>query len=71
MEVTGRLTSSCVRYSCGSTSWRRHELIKPARMAAVRPPRGLPSKSEFLRLPKYFDSRNYVVYSVPTTMEAI
>src|SRR5271165_2061496 len=46
----GRFINSCVRYNCGSTSWRRQLLVKLAKIAAVRPPRGLPTNKEFLRL---------------------
>jgi hypothetical protein len=60
MGAAGKLTSSCVRYGCGSTSCRRQVLVRLASMDAVRPPRGLPTNSEFLRLWKYFHSRNYV-----------
>jgi len=45
-------------------SCRRQLLVKLARIAAVRPPRGLPTKREFLRLSKYFDSRNYVQFRI-------
>ena len=38
-----------VRYRCGSISWRRQVLVRLANMAAVRPPRGLPTNNEFLR----------------------
>jgi hypothetical protein len=36
-------------------SCRRQLLVRLARIAAVRPPRGLPTNKEFLRLSKYFD----------------
>ncbi len=36
-----------MRYSCGSIWCRRQVLVKLARVANVRPPRGLPTKREF------------------------
>jgi len=45
-------------------SCRRQLLVKLARIAAVRPPRGLPTKREFLRLSKCFDNRNYVQFRI-------
>ena len=48
MRTAGKLINNCVRYSCGSTSWRRQVLVRLARMAAVLPPRGLPTNNEFL-----------------------
>ena len=41
-------------------SWRRHVEVMLARMAAVRPPRALPTKRLFLRLCKSSHNRNYV-----------
>ncbi len=38
-----------MKSSCGFISCRRQLLVKLARIAAVRPPRGSPTKSEFLR----------------------
>ncbi len=40
--VDGRLTSGCVRYSCGSMALRRQVLVRLAKIAAVRPPAGCP-----------------------------
>src|SRR5580693_2833940 len=45
--VCGKFINSCVRYSCGSSWCRRQVLVKLARIANVRPPRGLPTKREF------------------------
>src|SRR6266481_5316184 len=36
----GRFISSCMKWSCGSISCRRQLLVKLAKIAAVRPPRG-------------------------------
>src|SRR5438105_2085038 len=47
--VCGKFINSCVRYSCGSIWCRRQVLVKLARIANVRPPRGLPTKREFFR----------------------
>ena len=47
--VCGRFINSWVRYSCGSIWCRRQVLVRLARIAAVRPPRGLPTNKEFFR----------------------
>lgn len=44
------LLSNCVKQSCGSTSCRRHVLVRLTRIAAVRSPRSLSASKEFLRL---------------------
>jgi hypothetical protein len=62
MFAWGRFINSCVRYNWGSTSCRRQVLVKLARIAAVRPPRGLPTNKEFLRLSKYFDNRKNALF---------
>lgn len=41
--------SNCVRYSCGSISCLRPIEVRLARMAAVLPPRGLPTNNELLQ----------------------
>ena len=56
--------SNCVRYSCGSISCLRQVEVRLARMAAVRPPRGLPTNKEFLRLWKSCHNRNYVQFRI-------
>jgi hypothetical protein len=50
MVSVGRLISICVRQSYGSTSCLRLVPVRLDRMAAVRPPRALPTKRLFLRL---------------------
>jgi hypothetical protein len=46
---TGSLRSdNVVCYAEGDVGCRRQLLVKLARIAAVRPPRGLPTKKEFL-----------------------
>src|ERR1700743_3455446 len=59
--------SNCVRYSCGSISCLRQVEVRLARMAAVRPPRGLPTNKEFLRLSTTrFISRSDTLLSMGT-----
>jgi len=55
--TAGKLISSCVRYSCGSTSCLRHVLVRLARIAAVRPPRELPRTKSFFDLIRRASSR--------------
>src|ERR1700723_2704841 len=65
--VWGRFINSCVRYNWGSTSCRRQVLVKLARIAAVRPPRGLPTNKEFLRFSTTrFISRSETLLSIGT-----
>src|SRR5215813_2585846 len=63
----GRFINSCVKYNCGSTSCRRHVLVKLAKMAAVLPPRGLPTNKEFFRFSTTrFISRSLTLLSIGT-----
>lgn len=39
--IAGRFTSSCVKWHCGSTPRRRHELVRLDGIFAVSPPRSL------------------------------
>ena len=52
--------STSLNQAKGSTPARWQDAVKLRRMAAVVPPRSLPKNIQFLRLSKYFDSRNYV-----------
>ena len=45
-------------------SWRRQVLVRLAKMAAVLPPRGLPTKRLFFRLWKSRHNRNYVQFRI-------
>src|SRR6266481_5054536 len=63
----GRFISSWMKQSCGSISCRRQLLVKLARIAAVRPPRGFPTNSEFLRFrTTRFISRSLTLLSMGT-----
>src|SRR5579863_10144908 len=64
--MAGMFVSSWVRYSWGSMPWRRQVLVRVARIAAVLPPRGLPTKRLFLRFKTntlHFALACVVVYS--------
>ena len=65
--VCGRFINSWVRYSCGSIWCRRQVLVRLDRIAAVRPPRGLPTNKEFFLFnTTRFISRSLALLSMGT-----